>query len=50
MTKEQAICTWDYILYSTKYMCNRCGIVEGKVYFDKDLDCDLCEDCINEEE
>ena len=32
-----------------KYLCNNCGIVEGKVIFDDDLDCDLCEDCTEED-
>ena len=34
----------------SEYLCNKCGIVEGIVYFDEDLDCDLCEDCICENE
>ncbi len=27
------------------YLCVNCGIVEDFVYYDKELDCDLCEDC-----
>ena len=28
-----------------KYLCANCGIVEDFIYFDEELDCDLCEDC-----
>ena len=28
-----------------KYLCANCGIVEDFVYFDEELDCDLCENC-----
>ena len=28
-----------------KYLCANCGYVEDFVYFDEELDCDLCENC-----
>ena len=33
-----------------EYLCANCGIVEDFVYFDEELDCDLCENCCENKE